>query len=305
MTIDPVISTFAIDTSTQDDLLPDVAYDSSTNHYLAVYEEVFSASDHDVRVRLLNSTGGIITSGYADSTSADWHAPHVANHAGSNQFLVVASDFTSIQARGRTVAASDLTLSAQFTIGHGVAPDVGGTPSSGSSAFYLVAWTDTIEGVGPAVMTRAVRTDTTLVGSGFLFAGFGNTSVPHVSKSNRGFDWNVVWAETGNIFGARIHSDGSIQTAEFPIDTSASSDELPSVSSCLDSSSRYLVVYARNVGANRDITARLMDDSTVVDTVDLSDMEGSTSVTDQFDAAVRSEERRVGKECRSRWSPYH
>ena len=24
-----------------------------------------------------------------------------------------------------------------------------------------------------------------------------------------------------------------------------------------------------------------------------------------FDAAVRSEERRVGKECRSRWSPYH
>src|SRR3712207_9538364 len=26
---------------------------------------------------------------------------------------------------------------------------------------------------------------------------------------------------------------------------------------------------------------------------------------DEADAAVRSEERRVGKECRSRWSPYH
>ena len=25
----------------------------------------------------------------------------------------------------------------------------------------------------------------------------------------------------------------------------------------------------------------------------------------QFDYAMRSEERRVGKECRSRWSPYH
>ena len=24
-----------------------------------------------------------------------------------------------------------------------------------------------------------------------------------------------------------------------------------------------------------------------------------------FDALLRSEERRVGKECRSRWSPYH
>ena len=26
---------------------------------------------------------------------------------------------------------------------------------------------------------------------------------------------------------------------------------------------------------------------------------------DLFDKARRSEERRVGKECRSRWSPYH
>ena len=26
---------------------------------------------------------------------------------------------------------------------------------------------------------------------------------------------------------------------------------------------------------------------------------------DVLGAAVRSEERRVGKECRSRWSPYH
>src|SRR3712207_9524150 len=28
-------------------------------------------------------------------------------------------------------------------------------------------------------------------------------------------------------------------------------------------------------------------------------------VDDEVRAAVRSEERRVGKECRSRWSPYH
>ena len=28
-------------------------------------------------------------------------------------------------------------------------------------------------------------------------------------------------------------------------------------------------------------------------------------LTSQFDVELRSEERRVGKECRSRWSPYH
>ena len=29
------------------------------------------------------------------------------------------------------------------------------------------------------------------------------------------------------------------------------------------------------------------------------------SITDKAGFAARSEERRVGKECRSRWSPYH
>src|ERR1035441_9263480 len=32
---------------------------------------------------------------------------------------------------------------------------------------------------------------------------------------------------------------------------------------------------------------------------------GQDAAGDQFEYALRSEERRVGKECRSRWSPYH
>ena len=34
-------------------------------------------------------------------------------------------------------------------------------------------------------------------------------------------------------------------------------------------------------------------------------MQGGTPVVDETPAPERSEERRVGKECRSRWSPYH
>ena len=33
--------------------------------------------------------------------------------------------------------------------------------------------------------------------------------------------------------------------------------------------------------------------------------DGPTELPDPSYYAVRSEERRVGKECRSRWSPYH
>ena len=44
---------------------------------------------------------------------------------------------------------------------------------------------------------------------------------------------------------------------------------------------------------------------------DIMEIEGKCLVTEEFknlsynDFHVRSEERRVGKECRSRWSPYH
>jgi len=32
---------------------------------------------------------------------------------------------------------------------------------------------------------------------------------------------------------------------------------------------------------------------------------GTSNYTPEFNVNARSEERRVGKECRSRWSPYH
>ena len=34
-------------------------------------------------------------------------------------------------------------------------------------------------------------------------------------------------------------------------------------------------------------------------------MDGSKDMYDSMSDNARSEERRVGKECRSRWSPYH
>ena len=37
----------------------------------------------------------------------------------------------------------------------------------------------------------------------------------------------------------------------------------------------------------------------------LSDYAQATSVAYLEEKGIRSEERRVGKECRSRWSPYH
>ena len=45
--------------------------------------------------------------------------------------------------------------------------------------------------------------------------------------------------------------------------------------------------------------------SKFMDTMRLSDPEDDSYFLDDDYESDRSEERRVGKECRSRWSPYH
>src|SRR5256886_9144250 len=58
----------------------------------------------------------------------------------------------------------------------------------------------------------------------------------------------------------------------------------------------------RRAGSALRITAQLID----VETEEhLWAEKYSGTVDDVFDLQERSEERRVGKECRSRWSPYH
>ena len=51
-------------------------------------------------------------------------------------------------------------------------------------------------------------------------------------------------------------------------------------------------------------TKELLEIVSRVDLITVFGGDGTTLMTAEI-AATRSEERRVGKECRSRWSPYH
>ena len=51
-------------------------------------------------------------------------------------------------------------------------------------------------------------------------------------------------------------------------------------------------------------SARLLNVPNVTDVGSRQALQASQSLQQRLDN-IRSEERRVGKECRSRWSPYH
>ena len=161
LTIDPIIATLNVDSSSLDDSEPDVAYDVTNDRYIVVYERVYSQNDHDALCQMLQgSTGMVIPNSwsYIDFTWADWRQLSVANLSSADQFLVVGSVGPAPEViKCRTRSAGSLTMGNQLTISagadgncqpgstsypwhHCVWPVVGGDPWPGGSAFYCVAW---------------------------------------------------------------------------------------------------------------------------------------------------------------------
>ena len=65
---------------------------------------------------------------------------------------------------------------------------------------------------------------------------------------------------------------------------------------------------ARNVeegGSLTIIATALIDTGSKMDEVIYEEFKGTGNMELHLSRKIRSEERRVGKECRSRWSPYH
>lgn len=136
--VDPVLSTFAIDTYQADLRSPDAAYDLSGDRYIVVYEEQFSGGDRDVYSTWIDATTGtFIGSGYIESGAEDWTRPAVAILRGPEKVLVAAQAPSVIQAGstdivgryGDAVAAAfdPPTILKGATVGYGcVTPDLGG-----------------------------------------------------------------------------------------------------------------------------------------------------------------------------------
>jgi hypothetical protein len=235
LTIDPIIATVTVDTSSLDDRHPDVAYDATFDRYLVVCERVFSQNDHDVLCQMLDgATAQPIanTLSYIDFTGNDWRQPSVANMNGADVFLVAASVGPAPEViTCRTRFAASLAMGPQFVIsqnkpygsacGSSVAtrhftPVVGGDTWPGGSGKFCVVWvangivsTSIVTGC-PTILFCTVTASGVATAPAVLFdVGYaadpvldnGDWASLSISKSNGDSysaatqDWNVVWLE--------------------------------------------------------------------------------------------------------------
>ena len=315
LTIDPFLGNYAITGNAANEHAPDVAWDETSQRQAVVYESDFSTNDHDVGYILLNVDGtatGI--AGWIDFTVTNVAHPRVANNG-------LADNFMCVTQRGSTAGATRDIYGTVFTNG-GVttatvlianatqdltSPVIGGDNSSTGPTYYLVAWEANYNSSDHDIRACLVASDGTLQGGG----AFGidvtvNTydQEPQISKTDGGGpaadrDWTIVWTRAIGLFGkdlygARVHCDGSITNPSYAIDTTTAITYAPSVSSPIENTLHDVLVsytYTANLGADTTIIARTMHGPSTTGILDLVAAVGGLTGQLQFQSTTESDGR--------------
>jgi hypothetical protein len=285
--IDPVITTFTVDNSSNDDSYPDIAYDLANDVYQVVWQRTFSSTDHDCYSQLQSASGATVAGSTVaiDFTADDWRLPHTTNNRVAAQFLVAAevlpSGFSTRIIEGRTRSAAGSTTGSQFQISDpAITSDqfgvtVGGDPNPVGPTYYCVVWDRFYNNTDQDVFARLVRTDSSLVGAGTIFVAnsAGTPDIyPAVSRSDgnppaASQEWSIVWlrnvSPNQEYHGAQIHADGTITNPSTLLVTFVSNVSVgpPSVSSIIDGTASprdFLFVFALNTGGDNDIYYQYM-----------------------------------------------
>ncbi len=298
LVIDPVVSQFWLDSFVEDRRSPDMVWDPFHQVWMAVYEEIFSATDTDVVVKMLNASGVLSAQGYVDFTSTSWIRPRIANNGSSHRCLVVAERTSSTPktSMGRMVYPNGtiITMDSQFDLGGTISgdkltPDVGGDPRTTGSTNFCVVFERTITSGGSEMAYRMVTSLGAPVGTSpsFFAAPTGSRDkTPTISRSNGGTNWLVAWIHESSfplfdgVTAARINAAGTVVTIPFAVSGSNNNfDFSPSASSPLAGTERCLITFARRplvpIGSTADIRVAALDGATVLQSLNLTALEAS------------------------------
>ena len=293
LVIDPYVTSTWLHLTQTQALEPDVVFDTHQNLWIACFQETFSASDHDVRVKAVSLTGAILIEGYADLSSADWKKPRIAFVNADDRCLVVAEvgAVGARNVRGRTVKPNGILfdLGTPLTIsgsepGEKFAPTVGGDPFPTQPSYFCVAFEREI----PQLFTEsevqyALVTTSSQIAFGPVAlpaAGRGD-SAPALSRSNNGNTWSLVWvrddpATFGDVLGAYISYSGFLISTFGVSAGGLGRDAAPAVSSPMNDSTTVVAFERRSIaGGQADVWVAAIRSGVIVDSANISVLENT------------------------------
>lgn len=312
LTIDPFVTHTWLDLTTMDCREPDVVYDSGNNLWIAVFQEAFSATDHDVRVQAIDSMGFITHNGYIDSSGEKWSKPRIAYLRVDTRCMVVCEVGLngSRIVRGRTIRpngtiweyGSPLTISSAQS-GEKLAPTVGGDPYSSQPSYFCIAFQrELLQQTPEFEIQYALVNSVSQLSYGPVAipsAGSVRDIQPSLSRSNGTHRWTLAFQRVdavtfGDIYACYIDANGVLSPTFGVTAFGLARDFAPSASSPLLDTSRSAIAFQRRSGfvGQTDVMVALIEDGAVLDLVNLSVLEGAgTQGLDQAEPSIDSDGR--------------
>ena len=242
-------SPFPISTATDDQDLPTVAYNSTDNQYLVVWEDRRPGDYSDIYGQRLSAAGTLLGTNFPISTAArDQRTPAVAYNSTNNEFLVVWHDLRPRESVGgddiygqRVSGVGGLLggeiLISTITVRYRETPAVAYNSTSNE---FLVVWDTVGGGSGDClcIYGRRVSFAGALLGGEFPIQeeehGSGPEAYgPDVAHNSTNNEYLVVWdtgeAYNSNLYGRRVSSTGALLGADIPISIHESVQLAPDV----------------------------------------------------------------------------
>jgi len=279
--LDPIISTFTINDTPIDHLQPDIAYDRTLDRFLVVAEEVFSATDHDVRSWFVDGNGAVSSPGAIDLTSAYSARPRVACTDIRRSFLVVyvqgPADGPGRQITGRPRNADTGVIGTSFRVDAGSATDrrhadiCGDTFGNASAAHFTVVWQRVWNSSDSDIVVRTVNPDGTFVTTEQLVTNVVNLSDedPSISKSipSGNSTAAIVWRRrdsgtNSRIMASVVNFDGTLVRDPFFLSSDIARHATPQVSGAVNvalpsgSGATFLATWSTDFLTDSDVTLR-------------------------------------------------
>ena len=238
---------------------PAIAYNSTRDQYLVVWENVWPGGYHDIYAQRISSTGKLLSWFAVSSDTNSKTNPSVAYDPVNDRFLVVwAHDYWG--------NGSDWDIHGRFIPWNGPDPSLIDFTICDWNSFqahpvvtyarsqeeYLVVWQSTSAGVPGYISGRRVFADGGMGDDFTISSGPQIRDFPDITYNLARNEYLVVWdleinASNIDIYARRLRGDGIPLGDEFVIAGWPNFEAEPSVAAC-DKSDQYMVAWQSDQG---------------------------------------------------------
>lgn len=206
LVLDPLLGAVVTLGGANDDLVPEVAYDASTDTYLVVWQRDLSLTNQDIRAQRLSAVGALVggTLALESSTTVSASRPKVANVNQRNAFVVVWQQAGDIHGRGVASATGTLTsiLAIATTTATESQPDLAGEDSDSADDEALCVWANGTTGDIEGNQITYTAAGTLTLGALVTFPNtlFSTWTNPCISQHGGGLGQHLLcWDSFGSL----------------------------------------------------------------------------------------------------------